>query len=91
MRARGAKLTDVAVIIVAADDGIQPQTREAVSHAKAAEVPIVVAINKIDAPGANVERTKQQLGELDLIPEEWGGKTPVIPVSAKSGEGTFNT
>ncbi|GMH34204.1 hypothetical protein BSKO_02038 [Bryopsis sp. KO-2023] len=87
MRARGAKVTDVAVIIVAADDGLQPQTREAVSHAKAADVPIIVAINKIDIQGANPERVKQQLGELELIPEEWGGKTPVIPISAKTGEG----
>lgn len=77
----------MAIIIVAADDGIQPQTREAVNHAKAAGVPVVVAINKIDKEGANPEQIKQQLGELELIPEDWGGKTPVIPISAKTGKG----
>eukprot|EP00879_Flechtneria_rotunda_P023819 GHRR01025222.1.p1 GENE.GHRR01025222.1~~GHRR01025222.1.p1 ORF type:complete len:520 (+),score=181.23 GHRR01025222.1:409-1968(+) len=87
MRARGARVTDLAIIIVAADDGVQPQTREAVSHAQAAEVPIVVAINKIDKPGADVERTKQGLLELNLVPEEWGGNTPMVPISAKKGIG----
>lgn len=87
MRARGARVTDIAIIIVAADDGVQPQTREAISHAQAAEVPIVVAINKIDKPGADVEKTKQGLLELNLVPEEWGGNTPVVPISAKKGTG----
>ncbi|GFR51954.1 hypothetical protein Agub_g14476 [Astrephomene gubernaculifera] len=87
MRARGTQVTDIAIIIVAADDGVRPQTREAVAHAQAAGVPIVVAINKIDKPGADVERVKQELLELNLVPEEWGGNTPVLPVSAKKGTG----
>eukprot|EP00882_Tetradesmus_deserticola_P033206 GHRQ01037912.1.p1 GENE.GHRQ01037912.1~~GHRQ01037912.1.p1 ORF type:complete len:204 (+),score=119.62 GHRQ01037912.1:193-804(+) len=87
MRARGARVTDIAIIIVAADDGVQPQTREAVSHAQAAEVPIIVAINKIDKPGADVERAKQSLLELNLVPEEWGGSTVMVPISAKKGTG----
>lgn len=87
MRARGAEVTDIVVIVVAADDGIKPQTREAISHAKAANVSIIVAINKIDKPTANVERVKQELLEAELIPEEWGGDTIVVPVSAHTGEG----
>jgi len=87
MRARGAKVTDVAIILVAADDGVKPQTQEAIKHAQAAEVPMVVAINKIDKVGANVERVKQMLAEVGLLPEEWGGETPMIPVSAHTGEG----
>lgn len=87
MRARGAKTTDIAVIVVAADDGLQPQTLEAIDHAKAAEVPIVVAINKCDLPTANVERVKQQLSERDLATEDWGGKTVAVKVSAKTGDG----
>ncbi|KAG2442199.1 hypothetical protein HYH02_009685 [Chlamydomonas schloesseri] len=87
MRARGAQVTDMAIIIVAADDGVRPQTREAVAHAQAAGVPIVVAINKIDKPGADVDRVKQELLELNLVPEEWGGNTPMCPVSAKKGTG----
>jgi len=90
MRARGAQITDIVVIVVAADDGIKPQTREAISHAKAAGVSIIVAINKIDKPTANVERVKQELLEAELIPEEWGGDTIVVPVSAHTGEGIDN-
>lgn len=83
MRARGAKVTDVAVVVIAADDGIMPQTVEAINHVIAAGVPIIVAINKIDKENANVERVKQQLTEYNLVPEEWGGDTVVVPVSAK--------
>jgi translation initiation factor IF-2 len=83
MRARGAKVTDIVILVVAADDGVMPQTREAIDHAKAANVPIIVAINKIDKPNANVERVKRELTELDLMPEEWGGKTVTVEVSAK--------
>jgi translation initiation factor IF-2 len=86
MRARGAKVTDVVVLVVAADDGVMPQTREAIDHAKAANVPIVVAINKIDKPGANPDNVKRELAELNLIPEDWGGTTVMVPVSAKKRE-----
>ncbi len=87
MRARGAQVTDIAILVVAADDGIMPQTVEAISHAKAAGVSIIVAINKMDKIGANPERVKQQLTEYNLVPEEWGGDTPCIPVSAHTKEG----
>ncbi len=87
MRMRGAQSTDIAVLVVAADDGVKPQTVEAISHAKAAGVEIIVAINKIDKPAANIEHVKQQLTEYELIPEEWGGSTIFVPVSAKSKEG----
>jgi translation initiation factor IF-2 len=87
MRARGAELTDIVVLVVAADDGVQPQTREAVSHAKAAEVPIVVALNKMDKYGVNPDNIKNQLSELGLVPEEWGGDTLYVPVSALKGDG----
>lgn len=87
MRARGTNVTDIAVLIVAADDGVMPQTVESINHAKAAKVPVIVAINKIDKPGANVERVKQALTEYELVPEEWGGDTIMVPVSAKTGEG----
>src|SRR5262245_11102749 len=87
MRARGAKVIDIVVLVVAADDGIMPQTREAIDHARAAEVPIIVAVNKIDKPDANPERVKQELGNFGLAPEEWGGDTIVVPVSAKTKEG----
>jgi translation initiation factor IF-2 len=83
MRARGAKVTDIVVLVVAADDGVMPQTREAIDHAKAASVPIIVAINKVDKPNANPERVKREMTELDLMPEEWGGKTVTVEVSAK--------
>src|SRR5438477_566615 len=87
MRARGAQVTDVAVLVVAADDGVMPQTIEAISHVKAAQVPIVVAINKIDKEGANPDRVKQGLSEQGLVPEEWGGQTVMVPVSAKQKKG----
>jgi len=87
MRARGANITDVVVLVVAADDGMMPQTEEAIDHAKAAGVPIVVAINKCDLPGANLDRVKKQLTEKELVPEEWGGKTIMVPVSAKTKQG----
>jgi translation initiation factor IF-2 len=87
MRARGAKATDVAILVVAADDGVMPQTREAIDHAKAAGVPIVVALNKIDKPGVNLDRVKRQLSEEGLLIEEWGGNTVCVPVSAKMKQG----
>jgi translation initiation factor IF-2 len=87
MRARGAKVTDIVVLVVAADDGVMPQTREAIDHAKAANVPIIVAINKIDKPEAQVERVKRQLSELALMPAEWGGDTEFVEVSAKQKKG----
>src|SRR5438067_948218 len=87
MRARGAQVTDLAVLVVAADDGVMPQTVEAISHAKAAQVPIVVAINKIDKDGANPDRVKQGLSEQGLVPEDWGGQTVMVPVSAKQKTG----
>ena len=90
MRARGASVTDIAILVVAANDGIMPQTVESINHAKAANIPIVVAINKMDMPGANPERVKQQLTEYDLVSEEWGGDTIVCPISAKTGEGIDN-
>ena len=90
MRARGASVTDIAILVVAANDGIMPQTIESINHAKAANIPIVVAINKMDMPGANPERVKQQLTEYDLVSEEWGGDTIVCPISAKTGEGIDN-
>src|SRR5208282_5389254 len=83
MRARGAKVTDIVVLVVAADDGVMPQTQEAIDHAKAANVPIVVAINKIDKPDAQPERVKRQLSDRGLMPEEWGGDTVMVEVSAK--------
>lgn len=90
MRARGAKSTDMAVLVVAANDGVMPQTVEAISHAKAAEIPIIVAINKMDLPGANVDRIKQEMIEHGLVSEEWGGDTIFVPISAKTGEGIDN-
>ncbi len=90
MRMRGANATDIAVLVVAADDGVMPQTVEAISHAKAAGVEIIVAINKIDKPSANIERVKQELSEYELIPEDWGGSTVFVPVSAHTGEGIDN-
>lgn len=90
MRARGAMVTDIAILVVAADDGIMPQTIESINHAKAAGIPLVVAINKMDVHGANPERIKQQLTEYELVPEEWGGDTIVCPISAKTGEGVEN-
>ena len=87
MRARGAKSTDIAILVVAADDGIMPQTVESINHAKAANVPIIVAINKMDKPTANPDKIKEQLTKYDLIPEEWGGDTVIVPISAKTGMG----
>jgi translation initiation factor IF-2 len=87
MRARGAQGADIVVLVVAADDGVMPQTREAIAHAKAARVPIMVALNKIDKANANPERVKQQLAELELVPDDWGGNTMVVPVSAKQKTG----
>lgn len=90
MRMRGANATDIAILVVAADDGVMPQTVEAISHAKAAGIEIIVAVNKIDKPAANIERVKQELTEYELIPVDWGGTTEFVPVSAKSGEGIEN-
>ena len=87
MRARGAKSTDIAILVVAADDGIMPQTVESINHAKAAGVPIIVAINKMDKPTANPDKIKEQLTKYDLVPEEWGGDTIIVPISAKTGQG----
>src|SRR6185503_10659112 len=87
MRARGASLTDIVILVVAADDGVMPQTKEAISHAQAAKVPIIVAVNKIDKPGADPDKIKRDLASLGLQPEEWGGETMFVHVSAKTGEG----
>ena len=87
MRARGAQGADIVILVVAADDGVMPQTREAIAHAKAARVPIVVALNKVDKPNANPDRVKQQLAEMELVPDDWGGSTMVVPVSAKQKKG----
>ena len=87
MRARGAQGADIVVLVVAADDGVMPQTKEAIAHAKAARVPIIVALNKVDKPNANPDRVKQQLAELELVPDDWGGSTMVVPVSAKQKKG----
>ncbi len=87
MRARGAQGADIVILVIAADDGVMPQTREAIAHAKAARVPIIVALNKIDKPNSNPERVKQQLAELELVPDDWGGSTMVVPVSAKQKQG----
>ncbi len=90
MRMRGANSTDIAILVVAADDGVMPQTIEAINHAKAAGIEIIVAVNKIDKPGANIDRVKQEMTEYELIPVDWGGSTEFVPVSAKSGEGIEN-
>jgi len=90
MRARGASITDIVVLVVAADDGIMPQTKEAIDHARAAGVSIIIAINKVDKPQADIDRVKKQLSELDLLAEDWGGKTITVPVSAKTGQGIDN-
>src|SRR5699024_1394577 len=82
MRSRGAEVTDIAILVVAADDGVMPQTVEAINHAKAAEVPIIIAVNKIDKPAANPDRVMQELTEYELVPEDWGGSTIFVPVSA---------
>lgn len=90
MRARGARITDITILVVAADDGVMPQTIEAINHAKAADVPIIVAVNKIDKPQANPDRVMQELTEYELVPEAWGGDTIFVPISAKFGEGLDN-
>ena len=90
LRSRGAQVTDIAILVIAADDGIKPQTIEAINHAKAADTPIIVAANKMDTPGADVERVKQQPTEHELVPEEWGGNTIICPISAKTGDGIDN-
>ncbi|MCX5711158.1 MAG: translation initiation factor IF-2, partial [Candidatus Omnitrophica bacterium] len=90
MRSRGARITDIVVLVVAADDGVMPQTQEAIDHARAAGAPIIVALNKADKATANIDRVKKQLQGLDLVPEDWGGKTVTVPVSAKTGEGIDN-
>ena len=87
MRARGAKLTDIAIIVIAADEGMKPQTIESISHAKAADIPMIIAINKMDKPGANLDLIRGQLAEQGLQPEEWGGSTVIVPVSAHTGLG----
>ena len=87
MRARGTQATDIAMLVVAADDGVMPQTIESINHAKAAKCPIIVAINKIDKPGADPDAVKQELTRYELVPEEWGGDTIMVNVSAKTGEG----
>ena len=90
MRARGAQITDIAILVVAANDGVMPQTIEAINHAKAAEIPIIVAVNKIDLPDANVDKVKQELMQYELVPEEWGGNTIYVPISAKKKIGIDN-
>jgi translation initiation factor IF-2 len=87
MRSRGAQGADIVILVIAADDGVMPQTKEAIAHARAARVPIIVALNKVDKPNANIDRVKKQLGENDLMPDDWGGNTMVIPVSAKQRQG----
>ena len=90
MRARGAQVTDITILVVAADDGVMPQTVEAINHAKAAGVPIIVAVNKMDKPAANPDRVMQELTEYELVPEAWGGDTIFVPISAIQGEGIDN-
>jgi len=87
MRSRGAKSTDIAILVVAADEGVKPQTKESISHAKEAGIPVIVAINKMDKEGANPDHVKGQLAENGLTPEDWGGDTPMVPVSAQTGFG----
>lgn len=87
MRARGAKVTDIVIVVVAADDGVMPQTKEAIDHAKAAQVPIIIAVNKMDKPGANPDKIMNALADLNLVPEEWGGDTMFVKISAKTGDG----
>ncbi len=87
MRARGAKITDVAIIVVAADDNVMPQTKEAINHAQVAEVPIVIAINKIDKPNANPDKIKEELANMNILVEDWGGKYQCQEISAKTGAG----
>jgi len=86
MRARGAQITDIAVIVIAANDGVQPQTIEAINHCKLANVPIIVAINKIDLPESDINRVKRELLNINVVPDEFGGNVPVVPISAKTGK-----
>ena len=87
MRARGSTITDIVILVVAADDGVKPQTIESINHSKSANIPIIIAVNKIDKPEANIEKVKQELSNYNIVPEDWGGDNIFVNISAKSGEG----